>query len=145
MEAQPEVARFVGVFVGIAFGLAVGIAINVIICFFLYRDFEALPERYRQLSSGLVWLLIIPIFNLVWNFFVFPKLSASYQSYFTEQGDTSVGDCNKTLGLVYAILAVCSIIPCIGIIAGLAGLVVLIIYLVKMNELKNRVEAAPVS
>ena len=145
MQEQPEAAQFVGMFIGIVFGLLIGIAINLVICFFLYRDFEGLPERFRLMPSWQVWLLIIPLFNLVWNFFVFPKLSASYQNYFAEQGDTSAGDCNRGLGLTFAILAVCSLIPCIGFIAGLAALVVVIIYLVKMNELKNKVASAPVA
>jgi hypothetical protein len=84
------------------------------------------------MEPGLVWLLLIPVFNLVWIFFVVLKIPESYQSLFYSRGRTDVGDAGRGLGLAYAICAVvsmgCSIIPCIGGIPALATLVLLILF-----------------
>ena len=77
------------------------------------------------------------LFNLVWVFFVFPKLGKSYQSYFAEQGRTDLGDCGEKIGLWYAICAVLGCIPCVNYIAGPAALVLLIVFLVKALTLKG--------
>ena len=125
----------------ILIAMGISLVISAIICYFLFDLFNALPEGSRQLQPGLVWLLLIPCFNLVWNFFVYPKLSASYEAFFRSKGVTEVGNANSTLAWTFCILCAVSIIPCVGYITGLAALVVLIIYLVKMYELKHRLMA----
>ncbi len=94
----------------------------------------------------MVWLLMIPCFNIVWNFFVYPALSESYTAAFESQGSNPHGDCGRTLALVYCILVavsvVLSMIPCISIIScftSLASLVVWILILVKAGGLKSQI------
>jgi hypothetical protein len=107
----------------------------------LHRAFDAVPEPYRQMPGWQVWLLLIPCFGIVWNFFVFQKLPRSMQAYLESRGDGfSVGSLEQ-LGLWYAILSVASIVPYIGGCFGLAALVVLIIFLVKVVELRKKIEA----
>lgn len=87
----------------------------------------------------MVWLLLIPLFNLIWNFFVYQKLPDSYKSYFSSQGRTDVSDCGKGIGLAYAISAAACIVPCLNYLAVPAALVLLIIFLVKAMGLKNQI------
>jgi len=141
---DPDTVAAVGIFTAFALAgmiLLVMIAIYVVVCALLHALYKAVPEQHRQLSTGLVWLLLIPFWNLIWNFFVFPKLSRSYQTWFEAKGDTSKGTCNSELAWTFAILCACSIvlgfIPCVAQLAGVAALVILIIYLVKMFSLKN--------
>ena len=129
-------------------GVAVGLAIGVVICYLLYSCFERIPPQHRQMESWQVFLLLIPCFNIVWNFFVLPKLARSYQSYFAEQGRTDVGDCGEQIGLYYAICCaagmVLSWVPLLGLLAFLlvpASLVLGIIYLVKVLTLKGQIAA----
>ena len=126
-------------FVGIA--LAVMILINVFVCWLLQRAYASIPAEHRQMEPAMVWLLLIPCFNLIWNFMVFPKLGRSFRAYFESKGDTSHGDSGEKMGLWYAICTVCSIIPCVGYVAGPASLVLLIICLIKFSDLRNRVIA----
>ncbi len=119
--------------------LVISLAIAVAICLMLTSCYKRIPAEHRKMEPGMVWLLLIPCFSLVWNFFVFPRLSESYLSYFTSKGRTDVGDCGRGIGLAYAICSACSIIPYLGIIGGLAGLVLLIIYLIKAYELKGQI------
>lgn len=116
-----------------------GFAVNIVVVFLLYSDFERVPRNFRKLEPGLVWLLLIPCFNLVWNFFVIPRLSESFKAYFDSIGDTSVGNCGRDLGFGYAIVTAASVIPFVGCLTGIVSLVLLILFLVKANELKNRI------
>ncbi|MGB7160576.1 MAG: hypothetical protein WBD40_21100 [Tepidisphaeraceae bacterium] len=120
------------------------IAILVFIYYLLYSALKAIPPEHRRMEPGQVWLLLIPVFNLVWNFFVFMRIPESYQSYFHSRGRTDVGDAGKNVGLWYSICACCAVIPCIGFIPGIASLILLILFLVKIMGLKAQVgQAAP--
>ena len=138
MERLPELLRpahFIIFFYFFLFGLAV----NILVVFLLYSDFERIPRNFRKLEPGLVWLLLIPCFNVVWNFFVIPRLTESFKAYFDSIGDTSVGDCGRVLGFGYAISTASSAIPFVSCLTGIVSLVLMILFLVKANELKNRI------
>jgi hypothetical protein len=119
------------------------LGIGIFILYLLYKLLDALPPQYRLMEPGMVWLLLIPCFNLIWNFFVYPRISRSYQHYFNAQGRTDVGDCGATLGIFYSVCAVLISIPCVnyvtGFICGPAMLILIIIYLVKLHELKKQI------
>src|SRR4051812_14601753 len=124
-------------------GLLITLAINIVISALLYGCFNRIPPQHRTLEPGLVWLLLIPLVPIVWNFFVFQRLPESYQRYFHSIGRTDVGDCGKTIGLWYSIALACSVVPCVNYITFPAALVLLIVFLVKAMSLKNMI--APTS
>ena len=139
-EAVPKAfLAAVGVFALI--GLLVGLAIAIVIIVLISGALKTVPQEYREMEPALVWLLLIPLFNLIWNFFVFPKVAKSFQNYFEAQERTEFGDCGQNIGLWYAICAVCSVVPYIGCVASVAALVLLIMYLVKVVGLKKFVTA----
>lgn len=144
MDHSNGQALFLGVFgVMCCGGLLIGIAIQALICYFLSGFLKALPAEFRKQEPNMVWLLMIPLFNLIWNFFVYLKIAESYQAYFAAQGRTDTGDCGKQFALVYCILAACCIVPYLNVLAGLAALVFLILVLVKFSELKKQVSLPP--
>jgi hypothetical protein len=120
-------------------GLLIGLAVSAAICYLLYNAQNAIPPEHQRVKPGMIWLLMIPLFNLVWNFFTFPKISDSYASYFQSRGRTDVGDAGRGIGLAFAICAACSIIPCVGVFTALASLVLLILFLVKIYGLKSQI------
>jgi len=129
--------------------LVISLGIAIVVCLFLSGCLKAVPEEHRKQEPGLVWLLLIPCFPVVWNFFVYPKVSESFESYFASVGRTDVGDCGKTLALVYCILvaasAVVGFIPYVNVLncfLGIANLVLWIIFLVKAAGLKSEIRAA---
>lgn len=126
----------------VGFAILVGIAINCFICYLLQQCYSRIPPQFRKQQPGMVWLLLIPCFSLIWNFFVFPPLSKSFKAYFDSVNRTDVGDCQESIGLAYSICAVASVVPYLGCLTGIATLILLIIFLVKTNELKNQIPAA---
>ena len=140
-EAVTGILAALGIFLFII--IAVALVIGIVILYLLYSCFERIPPQHRQMESWQVFLLLIPCFNIVWNFFVFPKLARSYQSYFAEQGRTDVGDCGEQIGLWYAICGAVGgalfWVPVVGSLAGIAGLVLFVIYFVKVLTLKGQI------
>lgn len=121
------------------FAILISIAINVLICYLLQQSFKRIPPEFRKQQPGMVWLLLIPCFSIVWNFFVFPPLSKSFKAYFDSIQRTDVGDCQEGVGLAYSICCAASIIPYLGCLTGVTALVLLIIFLIKTNDLKNQI------
>ena len=114
----------------------ISIGISVAICSFLAGCLRAIPPHHRKMKPGAVWCLFIPFFGIVWIFFVYSRLPASFQSYYTALGRTDVGDCGKNLGMWHCICVCCAIIPVLGLLAVLPGLVLLIMFLTRMSKLK---------
>ncbi len=87
---------------------------------------------------GQVWLSLIPLFGIVWQFIIVTRISESLRAEFDER-QISVPEEKPGygLGIAYCVLYCCSIIPILGGLASLGGLVVWIIYWVKINEYKN--------
>jgi hypothetical protein len=132
-------------FVGLAFVLVfwgIRLCVDIVICFFLFTFYKRIPTQFRKMEPGFVWLLLVPCFNLVWNFFVYIRLPKSLQGYFSSVGNSRVGDCGEGLGLVYAICQVATLIPCLGLFVWIASIILLILYLVKANELTGQIPAA---
>jgi hypothetical protein len=133
--------------VGVLFVAVIAIAIGCLICWYLSSCLKRVPPQFRRQEPAMAWLLLIPCFNLVWNFFVYPKIGESYQAYFDSIGRTDLGDCGRSLGLSYCILSVAGLplgmIPVIGGVVscflGLATLVVWILFLVKAGNLKSQI------
>jgi|GEM_PF-1126736 len=125
-----------------AFIIILGL-VSLVVCILylitLQSCFATLPEKHRELSPGLVWLLLVPLFNLVWVFIVVLKLSSSFKNAFAERGvTTEVGSCSQGIGLAYCILCCCSVIPLVNFVAAPAGFICWVIYWSQVASLKNK-------
>jgi hypothetical protein len=125
--------------------ILVGLAIQAVICWYLSTCLKAIPEEHRKQQPNMVWLMMIPLFNIVWQFFVYPKIAESYKSYFDSIGRTDVGDCGKNLALVLCILVCLGVVPYLNICTGIAALVLFILVLVKFGTLKGQIQNPPTS
>ena len=134
-------ATAAAILIALGITLAISLAINLLVCWLLYRANEALPAQHRKTESWQAFLLLIPLFNLVWNFILLARVSGGFQSYFASKNDTSVGDCGAAIGLWYSISILVCFVPIVSCFAGPAGLVLLILYLVKVTGLRTRVLA----
>jgi hypothetical protein len=89
----------------------------------------------RAMDPGMVWLLLIPLFNLIWNFFVVMNIAKSLANEFARRGIPSPEPLpGQPIGLAMSICACCCIIPVLGAFAGLANLVLWVLYWVKIAE-----------
>lgn len=97
------------------------------------------PPAHRKQTPALCFLLLIPIFSVVWSFFVHPKVAESLKSYFVSTEDNTVGDCGASLALWMCICAACSWVPILGPISAIASLVLAILFYVKAFDLAKRI------
>lgn len=138
---DPSAAEVIGALICYGVFFLICLAIGIAIMWFLSSALKALPENCQMMPPAHVWLMLIPLFNLVWIFFVYSRVSQSYRVYFNSVGRTEFGDCGEQIGLWYCICVVVSCIPCINLLTGPASLVLLILYIVKIAELKQQVRA----
>ena len=94
------------------------IAALVIYIFFLITLQTALNRcrpRNRTMEPGMVWLMFVPLFNLVWQFLMVSKIGDSLKHEFEDRDMDDRSDYGKTVGLWWAATSV------IGIVVFVAG------------------------
>lgn len=141
-ELPPEAAAAVAAGFGIV-AIVCLVAFLLPFIFYLISMQKALsrvaPDR-RTMTPGLVWLMLIPLFGLVWQFFVVVNVCKSLKKEFEARGIAASGDSyGWPIGLTMCILFCCGIIPFLGILASLAGLVLWIIWWVKVAGYSGRI------
>jgi hypothetical protein len=93
----------------------------------------------RTMQPGLVWLLLIPLVNLIWGFFVVSALGKSLANEFNSIG-TPVEDPGKSIGIAMCICHACGLIPYVNFLTLPTGFVLWIIYWVKMAGFSRRLD-----
>lgn len=91
----------------------------------------------RKIQPAQVWLSLIPLFGLIWQFIIVNRLADSLREEFNSRNilldESRPG---SGIGLAYCILFCCSVIPFLGFLTAVAGLICWIIYWVKINDYK---------
>ena len=90
------------------------------------------------MEPGMVWLLLIPCFGLIWQFIMIIRISESLDNEFYSRRWRRDGDFGKSLGISYAVLNLLGFIPYLGILCSLAGIVCFIMYWVKIAGYSNQ-------
>lgn len=123
--------------------------------FFLtqHNTLAAIQPKNRNMSPGEVWLQFIPLFGIVWQFFVVSRIADAIQrelaseetfSFEIESSAYRVEPYGPkpthSIGMTYCTLICCGIIPFLGIFASLAGFICWIIYWVQLAEYKNKIQ-----
>ena len=96
------------------------------------------------MPPGQVWLLFIPLFNIVWQFIVVKKIAVSIEKEMRQCNGFTTVEPTYNIGLAFCILNVCGFIPVLGAFARLAALVCWIIHWVKVSEYKRKIETLPI-
>jgi hypothetical protein len=122
----------------ILFTALIGIVVAVLYLLNLQNLLKIISPENRVVEPSNVWLMLIPLFNLVYAFILYPKISESVKNEFLKRGLADGGDYGKSLGTAMAVLGLCGFIPVLGGFASIAHLVIWIIYWVKMSEYKSK-------
>jgi hypothetical protein len=135
-QADVTSAQATAMKAGAAVGVLIGLAIFLIpFIFYLLTLQKALtrcsPEN-RAMNPGMVWLMFIPLFGLVWQFLIVINVAKSLGAEFQKRGMAEEPQPGKTLGMAMCILSCCGIIPFLGILCSLGALVCWIMYWVKI-------------
>jgi hypothetical protein len=139
-------AALAGVFVCIGIFFVI---LLIVLCFFLatlQKTQREVSPRNRSIEPGMVWLILIPIFNIVWMFVVVIKLAESLRAEYKSRGlsyrNESFG---YSAGMVWCVcniaqsavsflanVAQAPALSLISLLISLTGLVCWIVYWVQM-------------
>ena len=89
------------IFIGIVFLLFM-LVVAVSVCEFLAGCLKAIPPGFRKMPPGQVWLLLIPVFHIVWAMVAYPKIADSFKAYLEAEGCAGVEDCGRTTAVLFA-------------------------------------------
>lgn len=115
----------------------------------LQHTLAAIAIESRTMSPGHVWLLLIPVFNIVWQFILVNRMADSIKNECLRL-NIATGEERPTfsLGLTMTLLYLGSLVlnqsdtlPLLGAIGSLAAIICWIIYWVKINRYKNLIIA----
>jgi hypothetical protein len=132
-------------------GVLLVLGICLIPAIFFLLNLQNLLSRVspanQGMSPGLVWLNLIPVFNLGWIIYTVIKVKDSVSAEFRSRGWPLDGDLGYNVGLAAGILWIASVfvgwIPFIGWLLPIGALVCWIIYWLKTADLKQRLEPEP--
>jgi len=119
--------------------MVIGIVVAVFYCLTMQKALERCAPSNRAMVPGMVWLLFIPLFNIVWQFFVVLNVSKSLIAEFKQRNLAGDPSSTKTIGLVGCIAGCCCVIPLVNFIAGPAALVCFIIFWVKVADFSGKI------
>jgi hypothetical protein len=132
-------AFLVIILVVLAVSIIISIVIGIFYCLTLQKALNRCAPQNRAMSPGLVWLYLIPIFSLVWHFFIVINMAKSLHAEFVYRGIVEEPSPGQTIGLATCILNVTTWIPYLGYLTSIAGFVCWIIYWVKIAGYSSKI------
>ncbi len=105
----------------------------------LQKTMNVIAIESRKMSPSSVWLMLIPFFNIVWQFIMVSRIAESIKAECSRL-NIPVKENKPTYssGLTWNI---CNFITIIPIVGALAALITWILYWVKVNEYKKLIIA----
>ena len=131
--------------------LVLFIGLSILFMLTQYRTLELIRPQIRYMAPGQVWLQLIPIYGLFFQFTVIRKISDSIRDELnTPIGDSIFGEDpvpinhrpTYGLGVSYATLFCISILPFMVLttIVALAGLLLWGCYWIQLSQYKTRIK-----
>jgi len=100
----------------------------------LRRALHLCAPESRAMSPDSTWLLLIPLFNVVWHFYVVTSVGRTLHNEFEKRGIRETARPGQALGLLTSVLWLLTWVPFLRILALLAGLVCWVLYWIKIGD-----------
>lgn len=94
----------------------------------------------REIGIGNVMFTVIPLFNLVYGFIVYPKICESIGKEYKKLGLAQDKDFGKSMVIALQVLMLSMIIPILNILAMTPLLILFIIFWIKIDGYKKKLE-----
>jgi amino acid transporter len=107
----------------------------------LQNTIKACAEHNRRMSPGEVWLVLIPLFGLIWYFIMVGRIADTIAAELRSRNMPAEEERpGYGVGLTLCILSCCTWIPVLGGLASLGVLICWIVYWVKIAGYKRKLE-----
>ncbi len=121
------------------FFIVIGIIPGIFYILTLQNTLKVISESNRKMPPANVWLLLIPLFGIVWHFIVVSNIAQSIEAEYQSRNIQTTMKPTYGIGLAVSILNCISIIPIVNFVSGFAALVCWIIYWVQVSGHKERI------
>lgn len=118
---NPNDLAALGGLICVIIGAVVAVLLIVVILYLLtlQKALSRVSPRNRLMEPGMVWLMLVPCFNIIWQFIVAIRVPDSLRNEFRDRGREDGSDYGKSLALGQAILNILN--PVISNAASAAG------------------------
>ncbi len=134
------------IYISLFFFLVV-LALAIVFIITIVKTLNAIAPENRKMEPGKAWLLLIPLFNLIWVFNTVSKVSESIYAEFSSRGLPVEKQPTLTMGMIYGFSLCLTFVPVQSIVytfpVSFMAVIFWIIYWVKLLEYKNKLEAFP--
>ena len=123
----------------ILFSLFAIIFIPLILCLATIKNILLkVSNQNRNIQPNSVWLVLIPIFGLVWQFKIVNNVSESLNKEFSKR-EIIINEKKPgyEIGIYYCIMTCCIFIPTIGRYAFWLSIILLLVFWRKMSRFNN--------
>jgi hypothetical protein len=117
MQQGPNPQAILGLALGMfcliaGVALAVGLIVAIFYLLTLQKALSRVSPRNRLMEPGMVWLMLVPCVNIIWQFMIAINVPGSLRNEFRDRGRDDGSDYGKSIALTNCIL---------GIVSGLIG------------------------
>lgn len=110
----------------------------------LYRTMQAIAIESRTMNPSHVWLMLIPVFNIVWSFIAVIRISDSIKNECARLSiPTQEARPTYNVGIAMCIGSVAGFIPLLGSLLSVGAFVCWILHWIKVSEYKKLILANP--
>jgi hypothetical protein len=103
MNQQGAMEVLAGMLLCIGIIIVIALAIQILFLLNLHWTLAAVKERNRELSPGMVWLSLIPLFGMIWVIIMVPKIANSLRNEFEDRGWSTANEgFGRTVGMLWA-------------------------------------------
>ena len=105
----------------------------------LQRALDAVDPSLRPVAPGLVWLLLIPIFNFIWIFFLVVWITRGFEKMWQSQRLTAQTSAGFGVGIAYSVCWVLCLLPGLNLLLIIPSLVLWILHWVQVSQARKLV------
>jgi hypothetical protein len=109
----------------------------------LKRTFNSISVKNQGLEPWLVWLLLIPFFNIVWHFIVVTRLSESLEAEYRMRDHPTMPRPSYDTGIAMCVLTCLSCWDLLTWPAGISAIIIWIIYWTEIHKHKKTLRRLP--
>jgi len=109
----------------------------------LQKTLGLCSRESRSMEPALVWLLLIPLFNMLWHFFVVAAISKSLHAEFITRNISADPKPGRRIGLAMCVLFAVTVIPHLSVPATFLAIICWIVYWVRIAGYSAELRRAP--
>ena len=102
------------------------------------KTIKAIDPEYRTQSPGMAWLLLIPIFNVIWFFFLLKSIKTSFLRMHENKRISQPIDTGYTYGIAMGCCWAAIFIPKLIFVALIPMFVFSILHWTKLSNARRR-------